>query len=48
MLKNNAIKKVNFQLNGTDLLLRDLNIYVTTKANYRSVLEQMKQLAVNN
>ena len=43
-----AEEKVNFQLNGTDLLLRDLNIYVTTKANYRSVLEQMKQLAVNN
>jgi hypothetical protein len=41
-------EKVNFQLNGVDLLMRDLNIYVTTKASYRSILEQMKQLAVNN
>ncbi len=41
-------EKVNFEINGTDLLLRDLNIYCTTRANHRAVLEQMKQLAINN
>jgi len=41
-------EKVNFELNGTDLMLRDINIYCTTRANHRAVLEQMKQLAVQN
>jgi hypothetical protein len=41
-------EKVNFELNGTDLLLRDINIYCTTRANHRAILEQMKQLAINN
>ena len=41
-------EKVNFEMNGTDLLLRDINIYCTTKANQRNILEQMKQLAVSN
>ena len=41
-------EKVNFEMNGTDLLLRDLNIYCTTRANHRAILEQMKQLAVGN
>jgi hypothetical protein len=41
-------EKVNFEMNGTDLLLRDINIYCTTKANQRAILEQMKQLAVSN
>jgi hypothetical protein len=39
---------VNFEINGTDLLLRDINIYCTTKANQRSILEQMKQMVVGN
>jgi len=43
-----ADEKINFQLNGTDLLLRDLNVFCTTKANHRQVLEQMKQLAMTN
>jgi hypothetical protein len=43
-----ADEKVNFEINGTDLLLRDLNIYCSTTANHRSILEQLKQLAVNN
>jgi len=43
-----ADEKVNFQMNGTDLLLRDLNIFCTTKTNSRSVMEQLKQLAVTN
>lgn len=41
-------EKVNFQMNGTELLLRDLNIFCTTKTNSRSVMEQLKQLALNN
>ena len=43
-----ADEKVNFEMNGTDLLLRDLNIFATTKANQRAILEQMKQLAFTN
>ena len=41
-------EKVNFQMNGTDLLLRDLNVFCTTKANHRSLVEQMKQMIVGN
>jgi hypothetical protein len=41
-------ERVNFEINGTDLLLRDLNVYCTTKANHRVVIEQMKQLAISN
>lgn len=41
-------ESVNFQLNGTSLLMRDLNIFCTTKTNSRAVMEQLKQLAVNN
>jgi hypothetical protein len=41
-------EKVNFEINGTDLLLRDLNVYCTTKANHRAIIEQMKQLAISN
>jgi hypothetical protein len=41
-------EKVNFEMNGTDLLLRDLNIFCTTKANQRAILEQMKQMISGN
>lgn len=41
-------EKVNFQMNGIDLLLRDINVYTTTRANHRAVIEQMKQLVINN
>jgi len=43
-----ADEKVNFEINGTDLLLRDLNIAVSTTANHRSILEQLKQMALQN
>ena len=43
-----ADDKVNFQVNGTDLLLRDLNIFCTTTANHRAVLEQLKSMAMQN
>ena len=41
-------EKMNFEMNGTDLLMRDLNIFCTTKTNSRAVMEQLKQLAINN
>lgn len=43
-----ADEKVNFQINGTDLLMRDLNIFASTTANHRAILEQLKNLAINN
>jgi hypothetical protein len=43
-----ADEKVNFEMNGTDLLLRDINVFATTKANQRNILEQMKKLAATN
>jgi len=43
-----ADEKVNFQINGTDLLMRDLNIFCSTNANHRAVLEQLKQMAMTN
>jgi hypothetical protein len=43
-----AAEKVNFEINGTDLLMRDLNIFSSTTANHRAVLEQLKQMAMTN
>tara|TARA_R100000654_G_scaffold10947_1_gene23873 strand:+ start:10118 stop:12877 length:2760 start_codon:yes stop_codon:yes gene_type:complete len=44
----NKEEKVNFEIEGTEMLLRELNIFCTTTANHRAVLEQLKQLAMNN
>ncbi len=41
-------EKVNLEINGTDILLADINVFITAKANARALLEQMKQLAVQN
>jgi hypothetical protein len=41
-------ERVNFEINGTDLMLRDLNVFCSTKANHRVIIEQMKQLAISN
>jgi hypothetical protein len=41
-------EKVNFEINGTTLLLRDINVYATTRSNHRALLEQMRQLAMSN
>ena len=41
-------EKVNFQLNGTELLSRDLNVFTTTRVNQRQIMEQIRQLALNN
>ena len=43
-----ADEKVNFEINGTDLLMRDLNIFCSTNANQRAILEQLKSMAINN
>ena len=41
-------EKVNFQINGTDLLMRDFNVFCTTKTNHRQILDQLKQMALTN
>ena len=41
-------EKVNFQINGTKLLLRDFNVFCTTKTNHRQILDQLKQMALTN
>jgi len=41
-------ENVNFIINGTDLLLRDFNVFATTKTNHRSILDQLKQLSMTN
>tara|TARA_R100000231_G_scaffold33841_2_gene29796 strand:- start:654 stop:3422 length:2769 start_codon:yes stop_codon:yes gene_type:complete len=46
-ISSNA-EKVNFQINGTDLLMRDFNIFCTTRTNHRAILDQLKQLAMTN
>jgi len=43
-----ADEKVNFEINGTDMLMRDLNIFISTTANHRAILEQLKQMALQN
>lgn len=41
-------EKVNFEINGTELLARDLNVFASTKVNQRMLMEQIRQLAMNN
>lgn len=41
-------EKVNFSINGTDLLLADLNIYCTTTIANRTLLESLQNLAKDN
>ena len=41
-------EKVNFTINGTELLMRDFNIFCTTKTNHRATLDQLKQMALTN
>ena len=45
---NSEAEKVNFVINGTKLLMRDFNIFCTTKTNHRATLDQLKQLALQN
>ena len=41
-------EKVNFIINGTELLMRDFNIFATTRTNHRQILDQLKQMALTN
>lgn len=41
-------EKVNFQINGTKLLMRDFNVFCVTDNNSRNIIEQLKNLALNN
>jgi len=41
-------ERKNFEINGIDLLTRDLNVFAITKANIRKIIEELKQLALNN
>ena len=41
-------EKVNFKINGEELMLRDIHVYGTTKANHRAVLEKLRRLAMEN
>lgn len=41
-------EEVNFQINGTKLLLRDINVYVTSDANTRNTVEELRKLLITN
>ena len=41
-------ERANFEINGEDLMLRDINVYCTTKSNHREILEKMKMMAMQN
>lgn len=41
-------ERVNFQINGTSLLLRDFNVYCTSDAQNRFVLEELKKRLLTN
>ena len=41
-------EKVNFTINGQALLLRDFNVFATTKTNHRETLQQLKEMAMQN
>ena len=43
-----ADEKVNFEINGTELLSRELNVFVSTKINHKTIMEQIKQMAIQN
>jgi hypothetical protein len=43
-----AHEKINFNINGTSLLLRDINVHATTKSSHRAVMEQLRRLALEN
>lgn len=43
-----ADEKINFEINGTQLLGRDLNIFLSTKVNHRQIQEQIRSLALSN
>ena len=47
-MTNSNDERTNFEMNGTDLLLRDIHVYCTSNVSMERILEQMKQFALNN
>jgi hypothetical protein len=41
-------ERINFEMHGTDLMLRDINVFCTTRAAHRDILEKMKTMSMNN
>lgn len=41
-------EKVNFQIDGTNLLMRDINVFPTVKVNARQILSNIKQMLLTN
>lgn len=41
-------ERINFEMFGTELLLRDINVFCTTKVNYRQMMEKIESLALSN
>lgn len=41
-------ERVNFEINGTSLLLRDINVYPVSTATNRNVVEELRQLLITN
>lgn len=41
-------EKINFEINGTDLLSRELNVFTSTKVNQRDIAEKIRSLALSN
>jgi hypothetical protein len=41
-------ERVNFEINGIDLLSRDINLFCTTKTNHREIMRQLQTMAVQN
>lgn len=41
-------ERTNLEIEGKDIMMRDINVFSTTKANHRRVLDMMKELAVRN
>jgi len=43
-----ADERVYFELNGTDLMSREINVFCTTKAAHRDILEKLKSMSMQN
>ena len=46
MLKDK--QRVFFNVDGTKFLNKDLNVFISTRANYRAIIEQLKQMMMRN
>lgn len=45
---NSKEERVFFEINGTDLLLRDINVYPVSTATNRNVVEELRKLLITN